>query len=988
MKKNLSIFLFFALVGFGPLMAQETESKTYTQQIKSLTSAIQSYSFSFRLPAGVKIDTLIIHDNEVVSIGFNGNLSYFAFRENEVQEFYSVIPRLIKSFYPVGKLTILVDGKELSSLVPNMYRNTLPIDTQRLPKMHPNRNLQVVKNNSKPYVPVQGLGNNNIILWHSHGWYYNDKMLRWEWQRPRLFTCVEDLLPLSFTIPYIIPMLENAGANVYVPRERDIQVHEVVVDNDRVKGKVINGYKEINGRFSSSAKNSGFLWHEEYDSNENPFRMGTYRIAKAGSKAAGKIIWNPEIPETGEYAVYISYQALPENSAHARYTVYHAGGNTEFTVNQQIGGSSWYYLGTFRFRKGNRGRVELACKTVDGKSVTADAVRFGGGMGNIKRAGAVSGRARFLEGARYWLQYAGMPDSLVYKPGKGGDYTDDYQSRAEYGNYLSGAPFGPTNAPQAGLGVPVHLSLAFHTDAGITKNDSVIGTLSIYSSKSFKGSPVFGDSVSRMASRDFADILQTEIVGAIKREFDPNWVRRQLRDAEYSESTRPAMPGALLELLSHQNFKDMQYALDPSFRFTVSRAIYKSMVKYLATSEGRQYTIQPLPVQKSAALLQPDGSIKVIWEMQTDSTEPTAVPDGYIVYQRLQDGGFDNGTLVKDTFFRVQKPAAGTLYSFKIAAVNKGGESMPSEIVCAGKVKNGRQTLVVNGFTRTATAGRVEVKGFAGFADFLDEGVADKYTVSYTGPQYSFSDTVSFKTNDTPGHGASNANYEGVKITGNSFDNIYTHGIALLQAGCSFSSCAEAALPVVHEQLKDVALIDLLYGEQKETVLPKNSSGLPQVKRFGVFPESTRAVLAAYLSKGGALFVSGAYISSDVFTRFPKDSLLQKFVHNYLHYQYQSAYASKTGAVTAGMQSVFGKDFTIKFQTEFSPERYKVEAPDAIQPAKGAEACLMYQENSFTAAVFTKSPHKVIACGFPFESVILEKERTAFMRAVVKQLLQ
>jgi hypothetical protein len=36
----------------------------------------------------------------------------------------------------------------------------------------------------------------------------------------------------SFVLPFLVPMLENAGAYVMLPRERDTQVNEVVVDND------------------------------------------------------------------------------------------------------------------------------------------------------------------------------------------------------------------------------------------------------------------------------------------------------------------------------------------------------------------------------------------------------------------------------------------------------------------------------------------------------------------------------------------------------------------------------------------------------------------------------------------------------------------------------------------------------------------------------------------------------------------------------------
>jgi hypothetical protein len=41
-------------------------------------------------------------------------------------------------------------------------------------------------------------------------------------------------------------------------------------------------------------------------------------------------------------------------------------------------------------------------------------VRFGGGMGIVEREGIISGRPKFAEGSRYWLQYAGMPDTLTF----------------------------------------------------------------------------------------------------------------------------------------------------------------------------------------------------------------------------------------------------------------------------------------------------------------------------------------------------------------------------------------------------------------------------------------------------------------------------------------------------------------------------------------------------------------------------------------------
>ena len=69
-------------------------------------------------------------------------------------------------------------------------------------------------------------------------------------------------------------------------------------------------------------------------------------------KASGYVQWIPEIPENGEYAVYVSFHASSDNADDVRYKVYHAGGVTEFSINQQMGGSTWIYLGRFKFNEG------------------------------------------------------------------------------------------------------------------------------------------------------------------------------------------------------------------------------------------------------------------------------------------------------------------------------------------------------------------------------------------------------------------------------------------------------------------------------------------------------------------------------------------------------------------------------------------------------------------------------------------------------------
>ena len=77
-------------------------------------------------------------------------------------------------------------------------------------------------------------------------------------------------------------MLENAGAIVYTPRERDWQKKEVIVDNDtpHTSGE----YSEIDGKHNWKTLESGFANTLTYLTDSlNPFVQGTCRMAKAQS---------------------------------------------------------------------------------------------------------------------------------------------------------------------------------------------------------------------------------------------------------------------------------------------------------------------------------------------------------------------------------------------------------------------------------------------------------------------------------------------------------------------------------------------------------------------------------------------------------------------------------------------------------------------------------------------------------------------------------
>ena len=108
----------------------------------------------------------------------------------------------------------------------------------------------------------EGLDGRHIALWQSHGLYYEQSEGRWEWQRPCLFQTVEDLFTQGYVLPFLVPMLENAGAYVILPRERDVQTHEIIIDNDpgfddRASG---SARLRLSGEYAENGKTRMYFW--------------------------------------------------------------------------------------------------------------------------------------------------------------------------------------------------------------------------------------------------------------------------------------------------------------------------------------------------------------------------------------------------------------------------------------------------------------------------------------------------------------------------------------------------------------------------------------------------------------------------------------------------------------------------------------------------------------------------------------------------------
>ena len=885
------------------------------------------------------------------------------FTASSVRFYYKRLAKALPRPYNKYKLTIMAGGLPIEQLVagskcekgmPNAWGKT---EYEGAPW---------VMNDSRPYFVSHGLFDRHLSLWASHGRYYDGKKDRWKWQRPNLFGTTEDLFTQTIVIPYLIPMLENAGAVVFTPRERDWQKNEVIVDNGG------RGYVEDSGKETwKTAQEKGFAYHAgTYRDGENPFTQGTARAVKATKKA--DVSWasyQPNIPQGGKYAVYVSYQSLKNSVSDAQYIVMHKGQRTVFKVNQQMGGGTWVYLGTFDFDRGNNefNRVVVTNSSSESGVVTTDAVRFGGGMGNIERGGSCSGMPRCLEGARYSAQWAGAPYSVYSSKNGSDDYGDDINVRSNMTNWLAG---GSTYVPTLeGKKVPIELSLAVHSDAGYTTvNDSIIGSLAICTTSFNDGR--LNSGVSRMVSHDFADSLLTGLQRDISGKYR-KWTRRYLWDRNYSETRKPEVPSAIIETMSHQNFADMRRGLDPNFRFTLARSLYKTILRFVNGNHSVPSVVQPLPVSNFRIERNSSGGLRLSWIAEKDEQEPTAVPTSYIVYTSEDGMGFDNGTVVYTSSFDFEAKK-GVNYCFKVTALNRGGESFPSETLAAylSKSAHAKDILVVDGFSRLSGPAVVDDYSRQGFDLGSDIGVSYGLTAGWNGRQQCF-DKSRAGSEGEGSLGYCGDELAGRFIMGNNRDGSVCHVKDIAISGAyNVVGCSLEALDNNLVKLDHYNLVDIAFGLQRN-----DGHSLVVYKTFS---ETLQSKLRSYAKSGGRILVSGAYVGSD---------MTQPHERSFMSDVLKTTF---TGTDTnAGNNMVDGLGLSFDIIRQINDRHFAATSVDRIAACDGRSfAAMRYQDGSTVGVAYDGTDYKSFVMGYPYECINNVRTRQQVMKGLLGFLLK
>ncbi len=548
-----------------------------------------------------------------------------------------------------------------------------------------------------PGQPSGSLGGKTIYINQSHGWFDDVDFGRWRVQRGDNFGVLEDFDSAEIMNMYVLPALRNAGAKVQTVRESDLQTNMVIVDNaDGTSGNDDGTYVET-GTWSNSSLN-GFVQKTTSSwvgTSVNPFNQGSGANRLSNGVTSGTptatATWTVDVPEDGYYNVYTSWTAYTARADDAQYLVHHSGGVSEVRMNQKIDGYTWNLLGNWYFEAGapaSESKVVLTNNSSDGtaSNVSADAVRWGGGMGDMERHNhGISGRPRWEEEAVNYLQFNGFGYSGSLYTGND-DEAGGWSDRPQYARW---------EHSEKDNSVEDALYFAWHTNAF---------------NGSARGLSTFRHSTATQASADLQSIMHDELYDHIEGQWFSNWTVRSKNVTNFGENNQSSLgtglPGFLIEGLFHDNADDAGGYAEPQFRHDMARAIVHGLIAYYEDRDSVTLTLPPETPTHLRVTALGSGQVHVAWDAPPTSSSNQYYGDAATSYrvQSSDNGfGFDDGTVVSSgTSTTFSGLTSGETKYYRVVAVNAGGQSFPTETlaVCDGA----SDVLIVNGFDRNSAS--------------------------------------------------------------------------------------------------------------------------------------------------------------------------------------------------------------------------------------------------------------------------------------------
>lgn len=630
--------------GYIPLVAVLTTSGHADPNIPTLNG--------FNVEAAVDIFNLNTSDgslsfvgsydltNDLNKIGNRGSIEidsenkkiYVAFR-CEGGTNHVAMARLSYTLDPIG-MTPTPSPTPVHSPTPTATPTPSPIPTQT-------PSVFIIDGYEKP---PKGLRWKEVIVSPSHGLLWNTSTLQWGWQRPLIQGEREDLITPMFCNRWLMPYFQNAGAMTFSARERDEQTSEVITNYN-----IISDVDSYTGNWTVYSEGS-------------PYGSSALMTESTGTtQTLSTIRFNIAVQKTGNYCLYIWYPTHPNASEAVPYIITDGAGNKHnFIINQTQKTSRWNYLSSFYFEVGSGFNfVEITSADPQaGKTILADAVRIGGGMGDTDWGGGISGVPRWHESSQTWAKYMGAP-SWVWD--LSGLTTSDYVVRSNYRTWQS----------------PGNLQFEIHSNASAGSGTASGSYAIIYGADE--------------TDKNNLNQMYLKMGAFMQQDWDPTWLRRT-PDLYVDTFWGPMY---LLEIAFHDNItKDLIYLMDPDFRHITARSLYCASVDYFTNNKG---VYLPEAPYAPYVINIGNGKIRAGWKPPIFGSEPTK----YRVYHSLHPNSFVDFQTTDSMGLNIELSLeADKIYYFQFRSENDGGVSLPTETLAAKVSSSDTSILIVNGFDR------------------------------------------------------------------------------------------------------------------------------------------------------------------------------------------------------------------------------------------------------------------------------------------------
>jgi hypothetical protein len=785
--------------------------------------------------------------------------------------------------------------------------------------------------------PAGALSGKIVFVSPGHGYQYDSGA--WRVGRPETQNMVEDFGNQDQATAFA-DYLFRAGATVVPMRPIGHQTNEVVLDNDLAA-------VTYTGSWTNNTTGVAF-YDEDYGAVADTVH---YRTAATSATETATATYTPNIPADGMYPVY-AWAAAGTDRTSQLYEINSSGGQTQVRIDHSMIGNGWVYLGTYHFDAGSSGAVGsvvISNQGTPGKTVVADAIRFGNGMGDVldgpsgpgAAGGTISGRPREDESSIIWD---------LRSVGQGVNVTTMFHTNATTFDPNVSAPailaqYMFQNSNPFGSGVYI----AIHSNASGGSGTSR-GALGLISNE---GAPTphqasLAESVGSQINND----MEALPAGTLEYPWSmpsTNTLTEELGEINADDFTNSngvvEMDATLAEVAFHDNVQDAAIMRDPKGRDQIARSLYEGVVEYFVNWGGiaRAFTLPSAP-NNVRAISGASGQVTVSWA--AGPSTPVGVygspATGFRVYASSDGYGFDGGTLVSSgdaTSATLTGLDPTRPYYFKVVAVNSGGESEASEAVTALPSGGSKQVLIVNGFDR-------------------------------------FDRTQDFQYTTQLANGGSNATVDRVYPR---YNNSFNYVVQT-------ESAIQAAKPGVHvDSTSNEAVIsgtvDLNSYDTVIWILGNESTA------NHTFDATEQAKATSFINAGGNLFLSGSEIGWDL----DQSNNGRPFYETTLKANYVADDANTYAAVAAG-GGIFAGMSSLTFSNgatfnSLDSQLYNVAFPDVIAPQAGAVSALTYSGGTGgTAAIQvqgTGGQGSIVMFAFPFETITDAARRQTAMGRVL-----